>query len=348
MRICFLGGFSAGGTEKVTSLIANIFSKTHDVFVLNSCSNKPSFDFDERIRFDYLEKGSVLKRNIALYKYLKKNNIDLLITIEALTGIFSLIPSRLARCKHIVWDHANYYQTQSSKHMKRIRQLELKLANAYIVLTKRDLNNFKNNFKIKRPINYIYNPIDFISKAEYDFSSKTIISAGHISEIKNFIIIPDIAKIVFSKHPDWQWKIYGEKNGEKYEQLERKIHEYGLENHIILCGRSTDMSHEYRNAAIYVLTSLQEGLPMVLLEAKAHKLPIVSFDIETGPDEIVDDGVNGFLVEPYNVEEMAEKINLLIEDESLRKQFSGNSKIGIEKFDKDVITEKWKNLLESI
>ena len=51
----------------------------------------------------------------------------------------------------------------------------------------------------------------------------------------------------------------------------------------------------YKKSAIYVLTSLMEGLPMVLLEAKAYRLPIVSFDIETGPDEIVDDGVNGYL-----------------------------------------------------
>lgn len=87
---------------------------------------------------------------------------------------------------------------------------------------------------------------------------------------------------------------------------------------------------------------------MVLLEAKAYRLPIVSFDIETGPDEIVDDGVNGYLIEPYNVEEMADRICELIEKPELRKQFSDNAYIGIEKFDKNKIAEKWISVLESL
>ena len=87
---------------------------------------------------------------------------------------------------------------------------------------------------------------------------------------------------------------------------------------------------------------------MVLLEAKSSKLPLISFDIETGPDEIIMDGVNGYLVPAYEIEMMAEKICKLIENKEIRKSFSNNSKEGLGLFSKELILEKWNSLLNSI
>jgi glycosyltransferase involved in cell wall biosynthesis len=214
------------------------------------------------------------------------------------------------------------------------------------------MKNFSDHFKISCKLDYIYNPIDKGSNNKYDLNSKKIVSIGHIRKIKNFLVIPDVARCVFDKHPDWTWEIYGsyrtERNEELnyYNELKAKIEEYGLKDKVILCGRTDDTSSVYDSAAIYVMTSLQEGLPMVLLEAKAHNLPIVSFDIETGPEEIVDDCVNGYLIEPYDVERMAERICDLIKDEKLRGYFSKNTILGQERFLPDGIIEKWSMLLE--
>ena len=196
---------------------------------------------------------------------------------------------------------------------------------------------------------YIYNAIELPKHdVAYDSNSKTIISAGHHIPIKNFCIIPEIAKKVFEKHKDWKWEIYGGKNGEDYEELKRKIYSYGLEQNIILCDRTDKIYEVYKVSSMYVMTSLMEGLPMVLLEAKSYKLPIVSFDIETGPDEIIEDGVNGYLIKPYDTDEMAKKICELIENAELRKKFSDNAYIGIEKFDKDGIVKKWIDVMGEI
>ncbi|MBQ8837140.1 MAG: glycosyltransferase family 4 protein [Clostridia bacterium] len=348
MRICFIGHFTAGGTERATALVANGLCDNNDIFLVNTCDRQPYFYLSEKVSFEFLTSGNIINKNIGFFKFLKEQKIDVVITVEAMAGIFSLIPARLTGCKHIVWEHANYFQTQGSRYIQKIRQLELKTADAYIVLTKRDLNNFKQNFKIKSRIDYIYNPIESVADVEYDMSSKTIVSVGHIRKIKNFTTIPDIAKIVFAKHPDWNWKIYGATEGEEYEKLKAKISDYGLEEKIIFCGRSNDMDSVYKSAAMYVMTSLQEGLPMVLLEAKARKLPLVSFDIETGPDEIIRDSVNGFLVPPYDIEVMAEKINELIENDSLKKEFSDNSVLDIEHFDENSVTQKWESVLKSV
>lgn len=322
-RICFCGHFTAGGTEKATFLLANELKDNFEVHLINTCDNAPTFYLKPDLKMDYLSGKKMRDRIKLLTRYIKQNKIDILISVEAMTGIIALPAAKLAGCKLIIWEHANYYQTQGSRYIQKIRQLELYLSDAYVVLTKRDYNNFNEHFKIKCKLTTIYNVAE-ISKScdEYDAESKIILSAGHLREIKNFMIIPDIGKIVFEKHPDWKWHIYGSSVTDYGDRLQKKIQEYGLSNNIILCGRSDDMDKAYNSAAMYVMTSKMEGLPMVILEAKSHNLPVISFDIETGPDEMIENGVNGYLIEPYDIEKMAERICELIEDKKQEKFFN--------------------------
>ena len=72
------------------------------------------------------------------------------------------------------------------------------------------------------------------------------------------------------------------------------------------------MDNYYKKSKIYVMTSRYEGMPLVLLEAKAYKLPIISFDIDCGPSEEVIDKKNGYLIKPFDIDEMADKIKELL------------------------------------
>ena len=102
----------------------------------------------------------------------------------------------------------------------------------------------------------------------------------------------------------------------------------------------------YKNYSIYVMTSYREGLPLVLLEAKANSLPIVSFDCLTGPSEIVRDGVDGYLIECYNEGKMVDKLSKLIENPCLRKEFSDKSRENLDKFGKNKIIKQWETLID--
>ena len=84
---------------------------------------------------------------------------------------------------------------------------------------------------------------------------------------------------------------------------------------------------------------------MVLLEAKAKKLPSVSFDIHSGPSDIIRDGVDGYLVKPFDVDEMAEKISELIESPALRQQFSDAAWGNLNQFRKETIISQWIELI---
>ena len=177
----------------------------------------------------------------------------------------------------------------------------------------------------------------------YDVESKKIISAGRLVNIKGFDMLIDVASKVFDKHPNWEWHIYGE--GELREELEEKIARNGLQQHLKLMGRTDKLLELYKNYALFVLTSRYEGLGMVNIEAHGAHLPIVSFNCPFGPGEIIKNDINGYLVECFDIEKMADKINFLIENKDKRIEMSQNTMIDKEKFSMDNVIKKWKEIL---
>ena len=155
-----------------------------------------------------------------------------------------------------------------------------------------------------------------------------------------------MAKDVLNKNPDYKWLILGD--GEDKEKLENKIKEYNLEDKLILKGKVSNVEDYYKNSALYVMTSRFEGLPMTLLEAKNFKLPIVSFDCQTGPAEIIRNNINGYLVKANDIKEMSNKVNSVLQDDKKLKEFSDKAELDIDKFNINSIIDKWTSLLVSI
>ena len=174
--------------------------------------------------------------------------------------------------------------------------------------------------------------------------SKQILSVGRLTHQKGFDLLCEVAKEVLAQNPEWTWVIIGE--GEDRAMLEQKIKEYHLENRLILEGNQKEMEPYYRNSSLYVMTSRYEGLPMTLLEAKSYQLPIVSFDCQTGPVDIIQDSVDGYLINDFNQKEMVNRINHLIQDQALRASLSQQSQINLHKFEMENIIPKWINILE--
>lgn len=86
---------------------------------------------------------------------------------------------------------------------------------------------------------------------------------------------------------------------------------------------------------------------MVLLEAKAHRLPLISFDCPTGPSEVIEDGVNGAVVPLGDIDTMAATINTLIDDRAKRVEYSSMSGSNAERYDMATIFDSWRWLLRS-
>lgn len=354
-RVCFFNGDMSrnGGTERCTSLIANELSKhkEYKVFIIDISNKRQSVFFDilPEVEIFHLESKNLLMNVLTVIKFIKRYKIDVMINVEAMLGIYSVPAKVFTGVKNVIWEHGNFYQKQC-RSIDKVRALEMRLCDYYITLTELDKHNFEQNFKGKCKVEYIYNPIEPLQYVpQYKGDTKTILSVGLVREIKGFDMLVDVADIVLKKHPDWKWLIYGSTDTEPHEYVDKirnKISKYGLDNRLMLKGSTNEIYECYKNADIMIMTSRMEGLPMTLLEAKSYKLPIVSFDIMTGPSEIIGDNVNGFLIKPYDINIMAEKICMLIEDKELRQQFSDNAYVGIEKFNNNNIIKKWIKIIE--
>ncbi len=353
MKVCIFNGDMSrgGGTERITQVLANALAQdeNYSVYVLN-CRNKSGnsyYPLSEKVIMETLKEGSLLKQIFSLRKFLRKNKIDVIINVDVMLGIWSLPATFLTKTKVIAWEMFNIKNDIGSSKTKVIRKLSLRRCAYYVNQTKGDMEAFLKEFKVKRPITYIYNPIDANKDyVEYDGNSKTIITAGHFFFTKGYDLAVEVAKEVFKVHPDWQWRFVGD--GQRFEEIKDKVKEYGLEKNVIFAGRTNNMAEEYKKAALYVMTSRTEGFGLVLTEAKSYNLPTLAFDVDFGPREIIEDNHSGYLVPAFDIELMAQKICELIENNEKRISFSNHAKDNLDKFSLDAFTEKWKEILKSV
>lgn len=357
--ICFFTGDMSrgGGTERMTAIIANnlaIIDKYKVIIItLQNNHNKSFFELKDNIKYIIINNKkndneiNILKLILKLRQLIKENKVDIIINVDVMLSIFSMPSVLFTKVKIISWEHFNYMDNIGSKKTKYIRKISMFFSKVYIVLTKKDEKKFRRDKVPFANIKQIYNTC-FIDKdyVGYDEDSKIIMSAGNFYKTKGFDYAIEIGKRIFLKYPEWKWYIYGD--GKELEKINNMIKEYNLQSNIIIKCRTKDINKAFRESALFVLTSRMESFALVLLEAQANNLPTISFDIPSGPSEIIEDNVNGFLVEMYDIDNMTDKICLLIEDRELRKSFSLNSRKNINKFDEKNIISKWEEVIDSI
>lgn len=350
MNICFLCGDAskAGGTERMTAWLANQLCGEHQVVILSlHMAGDVFFPLKDGVCHQtlptYPGKTGILKQILWIRRYILENHIDRVINVDMGMGFYGILAAAGTSAKTITWEHGNYFNNWGSRLFPYMRRFAAKHSDAVAVLTERDRENYLTHIPGCAPIHVLPNPAQ-MRDAKYDPDSKIILSVGHLLENKGYHRAVDVASKILPRHRGWQWIICGE--GPERARLEQMIRDAGLEEQMKLPGLIRDMEPVYGQAAILVLTSEMEGLPMVLLEGKSHGLPLVAFDIMTGPSDIIADGVNGYLVDPFDLEQMAQKLELLMEDESLRVQMSRDASAGMEKFSEEMILSKWKYLLK--
>lgn len=178
-----------------------------------------------------------------------------------------------------------------------------------------------------------------------NLSNKRIIAVGKISYQKAYEYLLDVWGPLESQFPDWEICVYGKECDGG--QLRRAIQSRGLLR-FQLMGSCPDMLSAYLRSSIHVMTSRFEGLPMVMIEAQSCGLPSVSFDCPYGPGEIIDDGVNGYLVPVGDVEAMRKRLISLMSDQKLLKKLGLASYRKAEIYTEGVIMERWHGLYGSL
>lgn len=345
------------GGLKVAVDLSNELSENYEVHLLSMISTEPIFfPVKEKVRYrNFSSKKLSMSKNFLqfvqkLRKYLIENDIDIVFGIGMSMNSLGIASTIGLKTKYIFCDHTNSIVDIDSK-VKRIQRLVAsKFASKIITLTNQDRLNYIKKYNMKsNMVDVIYNwivPVDVVEK--YSINSKKIITVGRFDRQKGYDYLSKVAISVLSKHPNWEWDIFGDGDEIIKEALREELKAGGVLSRVHFKGNVKGTENIYPKHGIYVMTSRYEGLPLVLLEAKQYGLPIVSFDCSTGPSEIVLDGENGYLVDNFDIEEMSNRICDLIENEELRVSFSKNSMKDTEKFSKEKILQQWINLIEEI
>ena len=212
-----------------------------------------------------------------------------------------------------------------------------------VVLTKKDEKDWK---KTHNNVKQIYNFSDFQSESVALLENKKVISVGRLTEQKGYNYLIEAWAIIKNKKSDWILEIYGE--GDLYNELFQQIKDCRLENHVFLKGRTNQVQEKMLESSIFALSSRYEGFPMVLLESMACGVPVVSFDCETGPAEIIENNDCGILVENRKVSKLAEALLKMMEDKELRKKSGEIAKIKSANFSKSKIMTQWSDLFDCL
>jgi glycosyltransferase involved in cell wall biosynthesis len=217
---------------------------------------------------------------------------------------------------------------------------------AMAVLTQADRDDYEQFLDGATRVVAIPNAVSTLAGPPSDLTAPVVLAAGRLARQKGFDrLIPAFAEVA-RQEPQWTLRICG--RGRQGPKLRRLIVEHEASNNVLMLGPVTDMARQMEQASLFVMASRFEGFPMVLIEAMSKGLPVVSFDIPTGPADIIEDGRTGFLVADGDVEAFEDAIVELIRDEPKRRRFGAAAAERATEFSLEKVGARWDALLADV
>ena len=341
---------NSAGTERALCNLANILANSGkfnvNILSIETTEGNAFYELNPSINLFHLgfnvgnrNKFKKIQAYIRFYCYLsdlnKKQGDNVFIgTYTPFNCVISLLGKC---CTKIGCEHLNY--AAASKFRKFARKIFYKKLNYTVLLTESD----RKHYSFLKNTVVIPNSLSFERNKKSSYEQKNVLAIGRLMYQKAFDILIEIADRVKVHAPDWHFTIVGE--GDDKEMLLSLIEEKHLENYVSILPYRKDVISLYHSASIYAMSSRFEGLPMVLIEAQSCGLPCISFDCPEGPSDLIDDGENGFLISPNDIESFSNKLLSLMNDEKLREKYGQKAFENSLNYSTDVIAKKWFDLL---
>ena len=350
MKIAFvIANLNGGGSERAVSNLSLAMEKEgHNVSIIVLDADNIVYPFGgEIIDLNIPHSSSPLGQIINIFK--RKSALKTLFKQYQFDGIFTFMesagfPSAMASKDVVVSVHEN--PDKMSKAYKLLYPYLYPRTKKVIACSKAmedrliDLYGFKNT-------GTIYNSVDIDlvqqkSKEPIEVTRPFILTVGRLVHVKGFDLL--IESYAQSKAKDkLDLIILGE--GELRPELQALIDKKDLTDKVILKGNVDNPFAYYSNADFYVLSSRNEGFPNILIEALACSCPCIAFDCKTGPNEIINDGENGLLVEAESVSALTEAMDRMNNDKALQTLFRKNAHNSVQHLTPKEIVKQWLSLI---
>ena len=359
MRISFAcNNIGTGGAERVLCGIANRMSLDgHDVRII--CYKKlDSFYYHLEKKVEIIEldpninsRNSFISRKFAGIFNLKRlfdavKGSDCVISFYTRQNCYSILVCRLLHIPVICAERDSRFMTDGKiNHI--MRKVFYPFANGFIHQTKMAQEYLRKHEGVKCKDIVIPNPIWMESFADRKEIEGYVSTVGRIDAGKNIDGIIRAFAGVLKDVPYASLHIWGE--GPNLDEYKALVLEKGLTDSIFFEGHTNDVSQVYLQSEVFVLFSHGEGYPNVLMEALAFGTPSVASDCPVGgPRDMINNGVNGFLVENENEEALSSAITRLLKNEALREKFSDSCIAIRESNSFQTIYEKWMHYIHII
>ena len=279
-------------------------------------------------------------KSFILKKYIKKLDTDIIISSR-------IEFSKLIKRRDTLNISQEHSYINSKKYINKVKKY-FKNIDKIVVMTKKAKEDYEKWLKYSNSKAKVYDIPNMLEESKVDnfakFNNKTLISVGRLEKEKDFLTLLDVFKIINEKYNDVKLKIVGE--GLQRREIEEKIEKLNLNNKVILTGRisSQEVQEQMSASSVFVLTSLCESFSLVLCEAMEIGLPCVSFNIDVGPKEIIQNGINGYLIDNRDVNDMASCIENLLIDENKWNNISNNSIESVKKYYSESVVNEWQKL----
>ena len=370
MKIVFIIDqvYKHGGIERVLSIKANYLANinTNIIHIVTMEQNKqaPCYDFNSNIIFDdlninykknksYFHPVNLLKLPGHILKaihYLNRVKPDIIVVCShsADTYFMPFIKKNIPKIKE--FHYSKHIEIDKRKKSSSFfKKLFFKFADfvetkydKLVILNKDEATYYRSNNTVIIP-----NPLTFYPKTVSQLNNPIVMSAGRIAPVKRFDRLIDIWELVHTKCKSWQLHIYGSGDSDYIELLQSKINSKKLQDVVVLKGPTNSIQKKMLCSSLFVMTSDNECFPLVLLEAQACGLPIVSFDCPNGPRNIINTE-NGKLIAMNENIGFSEAVLNVIADSSKRRALGANARKNAANFTIEIVMKQWLILFEEL
>ena len=362
-----------GGIESSTINTANSLCDKYDIEIMSfyKLDKNQASKLNDKVKIKYLYDGApnkeeftnaihkrkfiktlkegikasdiLIKKKIKVIKYIINCDAKYIISTR---WEFSVLLSRYGNNYSVKIAQEHHYHNNNNKYINVIKH-KYNNIDYLFALTKtleKDYKDFLKGNNDHTKVILMPNMLYEIPNKESKLKDKNIITVSRLDEGKRN---DDIIK-AFSKLKENDWKLYIIGDGKEYNNLNRLIEESKLEDRVILTGyKNKEEIEKYMlESSLFLMASISEGLPMVLLEAMSYGVPCIAYHTDSGTDDIIKNNKNGYIINNRNEKEYINKIEQVIKDEKLRTKLGKEAKNTAYEFSKEKITEKWLKILK--
>ena len=360
--VLVIHAISVGGGERVLTIMANYWAaagRTVHVICLGE-KEPPFYPLDARVTLEYLGcKGASgnpvvavlnnIRRLVILRRAIQRARPEAVISYIDRMNILTLISTVGVPVPVVGCEHTYPRGRPIGAGWELLRRIFYARAASIVTLTESGLKCFSKAIQVRGRVfpNPITIPATYHARA---LTKQTAVGPkvvmGRMNRVKGFDLLIAAFAPLAVRHPEWQLQIWGE--GEERAKLLETVNRLGLADRISLPGATRSPFEQLCVADLFVLSSRTEGFPVALCEAMACGLPVVSFDCESGPREVIRDGLDGVLVPAGNVAELTLAMDRLMTDTKLRSQLAGRAPEVLDRFCVEKIMKSWDQFIASL